>query len=236
MKVVFIHGFSALEEDNIYFLDYLKSKNVDVSFIRLKGMSDTKVLSLSYKVWLNEAEKDFKKIVGYSRKVILIGHSMGGAIASILASRYPDNVKKLVLISPAFDVGSSIQNKSDFLNFFENRKNDKIKTGFEGILKKTLLVPFRDIFEVRKMGNVAKSSIDSIECPTLILHGTLDQVIDVTSSIKIYAKLKCKKHLTLLIDVRHQVFKSFKKDVISKYIYGDIRGGIIWKLKRQNQI
>ena len=73
MKVVFIHGFSAMEEDNKYFLDYLKSKNVDVNLIRLKGMSDEKVLSMPYTEWLNQAEIDFKKIVGKS-KVILIGH------------------------------------------------------------------------------------------------------------------------------------------------------------------
>lgn len=236
MKVVFIHGFSAEEKDNKYFLEFLESKGVNLSVIHLKGMTDKKVESLSYKVWLNEAEKDFKRIVGYNKKVILVGHSMGGAIATILAERYPDNVKKLVLISAAFDVGSSIQNKMDFFNFFENRKNDKLQTGFEGVLRKSLIVPIRDIFEVKKMGKLAKSSLNKIECPTLILHGTMDQIIPMTSSMNAYSKLKSKKHLTLLLDVRHQVFKSFKKDEISKYIYMYMRGGIVWNIKRQNQI
>ena len=234
MNVVFIQGFSAMEEDNKYFLDYLRSKNVDVNLIRLKGMSDNKVLSMPYTEWLNQAEIDFKKIVGKS-KVILIGHSMGGAIASILASKYPENVKRLVLISAAFDIGSTTQNKSDVLSYFNNKKSN-IKTGFEGILRKLFLVPLRDVFEVRKMGKLAFSKIKNIKCPVLLLHGTLDQVVPVTSSFKVYSKLKCKKHMTLIIDVRHQVFKSFKNYEISKYIYDYIRGGLIFRLNRQNQI
>ncbi len=35
-------------------------------------------------------------------KITILGHSMGSVLASAYANRYPDNVEKLILISPAF--------------------------------------------------------------------------------------------------------------------------------------
>ena len=52
--------------------------------------------------WINKAEEEIEKIInnGY-REIYIIGHSMGGVIASYLASKYKE-VTKLVLAAPAF--------------------------------------------------------------------------------------------------------------------------------------
>jgi hypothetical protein len=235
MTVVFIHGFSAKKEDNEYLINYLKEKHIKVKTIDLVGHKDNKVERLPYKKWLDEAEKSLKEIIKKEKNIILIGHSMGGAISTILAERYHE-IKKLILLAPAFNIGSITQNKEDLFNIIKGNVNQEYKTGFEGVLKKTRMIPFSDLYEVKKLGKLAFKSLEKVKCKTLILHGTLDQVVCITSSIKAYACLNAKKHFTLLMNVRHQMLKGYKKEEISKYIYYYIKGGIMWNIKKQNQI
>lgn len=232
--ILFIHGFSAREEDNIYFLEYLKRKKVDVNTFILPGHLENKVEKISYDKWLEASEEELKKLMEQKKSVILIGHSMGGAIATILASKY--KVKKLVLIAPAYNVGSFHQNKEDFKNLILRKNNKDLGTGFEGLLRKTLTVPRSDLKEVKKIASLATEKIGSVTCPVLLLHGTMDQIVSVTSSVEAYGNFNCKKTFTLLTNVRHQVFKSNKKEEISSYIYKFIKGGLSFLANKKNEL
>jgi esterase/lipase len=233
--VLFIHGFSAKMEDNIYLLEYLeKKKNIRIKTFTLPGHTEHGVEKITYDKWIKKAEEELLETLKETKKVILIGHSMGGAIATILAAKYPQ-VEKLILIAPAFTVGSLIQNREDIKDVVL-RKKHPFGTGFEGVLRKLFTVPFSDLKEVRKIATLANSILVQVKCPILLLHGTIDQVVPISSSIEIYAKIKGEKQFTILTDVRHQVFKSEKKEEIAKYIYTYIVGGIHFKLRRKEHI
>lgn len=233
--ILFIHGFSAKKEDNAYLLDYLeKKKSICLKTFTLPGHTEHGVAKITYDKWLEKAEEELLKISKGTKQIILIGHSMGGAIATILASKYKE-VNKLVLVSPAFTVGSLVQNREDIKDLFL-RKEHPFGTGFEGVIQKIFTVPFKDVKEVRKVAHLAHASLEQIDCPVLLLHGTIDQVVPISSSIEVYAKIKGEKQFTILTDVRHQVFKSAKKEEISRYIYSYIVGGIHFKLHRKEHI
>lgn len=229
-KVLFIHGFSAKKEDNEYFIQYLKKhQNIDLHTFTLPGHEDDRVTYVSYQKWLDKAEKEFLSLK--SKKVILIGHSMGAIIAAHLASKY--SVKKLILLSPAYYFGSLKQNEEDLKNIFKSKKGD---TGFEGCFSKMKHVSLRSFMEYIKLSHIGRQDISKIACPVLIMHGDKDPVIRLKSSEYVLKKLKSKKEFVLIKDVRHQLFKSAKKEMISKYIYDYICGGIRYFVHKRKEI
>ena len=195
----------------------------------MPGHEEDKVTYVSYQKWLDKAEKEFLSLK--SKKVILIGHSMGAIIAAHLASMH--SVKKLILLSPAYYFGSLKQNEEDLKNIFKSKKGD---TGFEGCFSKMKHVSLRSFMEYIKLSHIGRHDISNITCPVLIMHGDKDPVIRLKSSEYVLKKLKSKKEFVLIKDVRHQLFKSAKKEMISKYIYDYICGGIRYFVHKRKEI
>ena len=195
----------------------------------MPGHEEDKVTYVSYQKWLDKAEKEFLSLK--SKKVILIGHSMGAIIAAHLASMH--SVKKLILLSPAYYFGSLKQNEEDLKNIFKSKKGD---TGFEGCFSKMKHVSLRSFMEYIKLSHIGRHDISNITCPVLIMHGDKDPVIRLKSSEYVLKKLKSKKEFVLIKDVRHQLFKSVKKEMISKYIYDYICGGIRYFVHKRKEI
>ena len=118
----------------------------------------------------------------------------------------------------------------------ENKVDKEVGTGFEGAIKKFFAIPKSVMIEYKKLADNNKENIKRVTCPTLLLHGSIDNVISVDSSKFVYDNLKCKKELVILENVRHQVFKSNKKEIITKYIYNFITFNMLYKLSRKKKI
>lgn len=234
--VLFIHGLSAKKEDNEYFINKLsKYRNIDLYYFTLPGHENDKVTKSTGKEWLEKSEEELKKVLKNYKKVTIVAHSMGTIIAVNLASKYKE-VEKLVLISSAFIFGNFKQNKDDLLNILKRNVDKEVGTGFEGSLKKFFTIPKSVMFEYKKLADENKKNISKVKCPTLLLHGSIDNVISIKSSRYVYDNLKCKKDLVVIKNVRHQVFKSNKKEKISKYIYMFITFNILYELKKKKEI
>lgn len=235
--VLFIHGFSAQVEDNSYFIETMKKhKLIDIHTFILPGHEQRRMGKVKYQDWIQASEVELNKLLAQYSKVTIVAHSMGTILAINLASRYPEVIEKLVLISPAYLYGNTEQNRRDFKKLLKLEIDPTIGTGFEGALHKLINVPFPRFLEYRKLVKANAENIPKVVCPTLILHGTIDNIVPIRSSLYIYNYLHGEKHLTLIEDVRHQVFKSHKKDIITKYIYEYILGGVVFKIKMKDMI
>lgn len=221
--VLFIHGFSANYYENEYFINTLQRyPELDVYTFTLPGHETPVMRKVKYQSWIEKSELELKKLFEDYHTVYIVGHSMGGVIASYLASKYPKIVKKLVLIAPAFEYGSFHQNKKDIQNFFE-RENRKGIVGYDTLFSKILSVPVTRIVEFTKLVKEYKQCIGEVNCPVLLLQGNIDDVVPFSSSVYAYDEAAGNKYLTVLRDVRHQVFISDKKEEITNYIYQFLR-------------
>ena len=234
--VLFIHGLSAKKEDNEYFIKRMKNyRNIKLFTFTLPGHENDIVTKVTSNEWLDKSEEELKKILIKYKKVTIVAHSMGTIIAINLASKYKE-VEKLVLISSAFKFGNFKQNKKDLKNILTKKVDNDIGNGFEGAFKKFVEIPKSVMIEYRRLADKNKENISKIKCPVLLLHGDIDNVVSTESSKYLYDNLNCEKELVIIKNVRHQIFKSNKKEIITKYIYNFITFNILYKLSRKKEI
>lgn len=131
--------------------------------------------------WVKRAEDVVLQTLNRKKKIILLGFSMGGVIASYLASKYP--VEKLILIAPAF------------IHFnLENYTNIAIKSGKKLLTKKeaessTPSLPKSFYSGFMDCVKEYKNSIQNVTCPVLILQGDDDEVIPTRSSTWAFSQI-----------------------------------------------
>lgn len=168
--------------------------------------------------WVARAKKTIDSYILSGRDMYVVGFSMGGVIASYLASIYP--IKKLILLAPAFqyinmDLVTGAITKSA-ASLWSNEKKEEIQ------LPRSFYSAFMDIIK-----NLRKY-ISQVQCPVLFVHGDQDEVISIKSSINAYEKVPHNKkklfllhegHHRLLMDEKvnwecYQLMKLFLDDVI----------------------
>lgn len=169
--IVTIHGFGKnLSHEFDPLAAYLKKQKYNViqfDMYDLKNPNDA-----NYKEWIERCEAQVSLAMKKDKDIILIGFSMGGVIASYLASIY--NVHSLILCAPAFeylDLGK-------VTNLFKKSSTSGVK-GPSSKQYQTFM----------KVVSQYKESISQVECPILFLHGTDDEVISWQSSAHAYKKV-----------------------------------------------
>lgn len=217
--VLIIHGFVGTtkdEEELFYYLNHFKKYDV-YNFV-LKG-HDRITNDISYQDWLDDATNHFNKLLSYGYKdIIVIGHSMGGVLASYLAYTYPKRVKKLILLAPAFDYLAYGKG-----NLFENIKSS-IKVikdhSMAEVMGRTLKTSPNMLIQFMKLVGNYQDILSMVKCPLLIMHGDNDAVVPYKSSEEVFKIALSKyKYLITLGGVDHDVFRSDKTIIIVKTIY-----------------
>jgi len=143
-------------------------------------------------IWIERAQEGLESLLTQKRKVWLVGFSMGGVIASHLASIYP--VERVVLLAPAFEY-ITIQT---------------VKNAAEGVARSIIKKPkvdpskfaplpdnYTNVF--RSIIANGKDSITKITTPVLFIHGSADETIPVRSSENAYAKVPHQDKMLLVI-------------------------------------
>ncbi|MBR4671871.1 MAG: alpha/beta fold hydrolase [Bacilli bacterium] len=217
--VLIIHGLAGGTYDEEPLANFLeKHRRLDVFSFTLPGHDVKDKRKATMEEWINESERQLNDLIdaGY-KKIYLIGHSMGGVIASYLASKYKQ-VKKLVLVAPAFTSIASKEEGGLLSAIF--KIPDLIKAYSYNELKTRLnKLPLSAEKEFFDLVDTYKDDIYKVTVPTLFVHGTIDQVVPVKSTIDTFNKYENPKKVLLLInDYYHDVFKGNKVSQINNEI------------------
>lgn len=217
--ILIIHGFAGGTYDQEQLANYLQlNRNFDVFQFTLPG-HDKNLSKVEHQEWISASADQIEWLIknGYN-KIYLIGHSMGGVIATYLACRYKQ-INKLVLAAPAFHYLNVIK---DELNVGESLKSAPkiIKDyGSDEIIARMLKL---NVSVLKEFMNLVKEYYDypkQLTCKLLILQGKSDNLVPISSSEYVYEKAKSKdKQLVLLDDVTHDIFRTEKKEEIFKLV------------------
>ena len=222
--LVFLHGWGGTKESwekNITVL----SKSFDCIAIDLPGFGECQTPD---KIWGTFEYASFlKEFLDklHIHSPVLIGKSFGGRVAIVFASKWPNSVKRLILISAA-----GIEEKSLHL-----RIQIEIAKVFKNLLS---LVPGLDVEAVRRVyyqrRNIKEESkykrevkkivtnqdlqdrLSAISTPTLIVWGSNDQVLPVQYAERLQSGIK-NSSLKIIQDGDHWVHQN-KSDEFNRIV------------------
>lgn len=120
--VVGLHGYTGYPGELALPAQELYAAGFDVFIPRYPGhgTSGKDFLTTRRSDWIGEAEQVYRETAEIYDEVAIMGHSMGGAIAVILAARY--GVKKMVLYAPALLLPTLPRALITCMSFFMKRK------------------------------------------------------------------------------------------------------------------
>ena len=217
--ILVIHGFAGGVYDEEYLINYLEFvRNFDVFSFTLPGHDVRDKKDATEEKWIKKSEKQLKMLLNHGYKEIyIVGHSMGGVIATYLTNRY-HQVKKLVLVAPAFTSLGTKEQGGLLSAFF--KIPDLVKSySYQELLTRVSKLPIASEKEFMNLINHHKRDIYDIDVPIMFVHGSEDQVVPVESSIKLYDKINNKKKKLVIVDgYYHDVFKGRKVESICKEI------------------
>lgn len=113
----------------------------------------------------------------------ILGWCYGGATAMIMSAMYPEEVEKLVIWGSKSFVTEGetklFESMRAIATWSEQMRQPKVKEFGEETFTKIWSSRVDAILETyREGGNICKEYLDKIKCPTFILHGAKDPVID----------------------------------------------------------
>ena len=217
--ILIIHGYAGGTYDEEDLANYLElNKFYDVFQFTLPGHSKN-LSKVKYQDWINKSEEMMNFLIdnGY-KSIYLIGHSMGGVIATYLAGKYKE-VRRLVLCAPAFQYLSVEKEKKNIKDSFMNTPTIVKTYGSDEIFSRFLKL---NLSSIKEFSNLILKYYDcpkKVYCPTLIIQGKNDNIVPISSSNYVYQNINSDiKKIVFVNELTHDIFKGKRKNEVIKII------------------
>lgn len=212
-----IHGFTGSLYEIYPLVEHLKKETDWIMYTPiLAGHGENESLKeVSWRDWIASAEIELQKMEEQCDEIYVIGFSMGGLIASYLASKY--SITKLVLLSPAvFCINPQllIRDISDMVRDFLNDQPSVSKsiTRYKHKIKNT---PLKAVYNFRRLVKELRPSIAHITVPVLIIQGEKDNLVQPRGAQYIFDNVQSKeKEILYLKESKHMVCHDCERDQI----------------------
>lgn len=147
--LLYIHGFGASRAEGEYVVDSLSRKwKANTYYLRLPGhgIDDEAHSKTKFSDYLVEVEEALYMVQNLGDTIVIVGTSMGGMLATYLASTYPEMVDAVILFSPFYDYANplgTLAKVPGFINLFAlftgNERNyepsehfkSRVQTGYQ---------------------------------------------------------------------------------------------------------
>jgi carboxylesterase len=219
--VVILHGFTAnLESVRELFapLGRLDLK-IDAPLLRGHGASSPDHLrGVTWKEWLEDAERALEALTGLGGKAVVIGHSMGALLALQLAARHPELIDSLILATPPIRLtsplgpGRPLNCIAPFISHFIDRwdMESKFADPANAIMPKQYeWAPTRTILSMFDLLENTLQIMHRVGVPALILHCRNESIVLPESAdilLRSIATPTEKKSIVWFEKTDHQIF------------------------------
>lgn len=179
-----LHGFAASPGHMRFLGEELNKNGYTVMAPLLPGHGTTlnEMDKTNFHQWLTEAQLAYTYLRKRCDRVYLIGHSMGGVLALILAEQYP--VDALICLAPAIKIRSKLALASRPISAllpFIPRRDSGNRHGEDFLYEYHYAyggMPTRKIYDLRRLILLASSNMFAVVAPTLIFQPIHDKTLN----------------------------------------------------------
>lgn len=198
LRVVLVHGFAGAPVQMIPFARHLELRGFKTHNVRLAGHG-TSVEDLdrtTHHDWIRSVEQAVAPLLEAGEKVVVVGHSTGGAIALEVACRHP--VSALVLLAAPVLMWPFLPE----LARMAGRRFRVLRNPFSRANRTDPPIgypeaSFKAVQEFFACVRRARGFVGRVPVPALLFHSVWDYVVPVASSLYLRASLPGWKRLVL---------------------------------------
>lgn len=214
--VLLVHGFLAGPAEVRGFGEALRDRGFVTLGVRLKGhgTSPWDLRSRQWLDWLANVRRGYEMLLPFVDRVCLVGFSAGGSVCLQFAAEQPAHVSGTVAISAPM----KFKNKNMALIPFVHRTNRLVSMVRErGVIAfrpnypehpnlNYAHMPIHALFELGRLVESLKKNLKHVRCPTLILQGDQDPVVEPESGPMLFRALGAQdKTLRSIASARHGI-------------------------------
>ncbi len=231
--ITLINGHTRSHSDFRAFSKFLSQQNFRILTFDNRGSGSTKYSTInSFDVFIDDVLALWNHLA--ITKSHVLGISMGGMIAQKLAAQ-TQLIQSLVLVSTTSHSkwifpqepgwGHTMDDVTEKLNlyfapqFVEKNKiliQAMAKQIYKAIVDGSFAQGARDQRKVQNNIDLT-SSLSHIQCPTLIIHGKNDQIIDCGAASELHAKIK-DSQLDLVPNVGHLLLAEYSRKLYERIL------------------
>jgi len=203
--VLILHGLTASPAEPRWLGDHLHTAGYTVCGMRLAGHgTDHQALArVRWEDWAASAFDGYYLLKSICDRIVLIGHSMGGALAMALASDERIDLSALVLMATPASFDHPRVRMARWLQFVmpytdqtdrsalpESIKSEQTRRGEPALGRVRYdLWATRGVAELVEMTDYAYQHLPNVIAPTLLVHSRKDSTIPYANMAKIQARI-----------------------------------------------
>ena len=191
--VLLVHGFTGIPTELMFMGKYLSEQGFAVMSVRLAGHGTSpQALALTTgEDWLDSVRDGYAVLQNCTKKISVIGHSMGGTLALLLAAE--KNFSHVVtLAAPIFihpDTGiNALPPREAVKGKFVPKKRRHLKNVPPVVNQTYRQMPLESIHELLALIERVKKCLPQIKVPLLVVHSQNDHTADPKSAAYIYER------------------------------------------------
>jgi carboxylesterase len=211
-RVLLLHGFSASPWEVRECGLRLQRKGFLVYGPRVAGHGQDRQAfdSHGFAQWMAGVETDFEQLAQGGGKLILVGHSGGGVLATLLAAKHESRVSGLALAAPAFRLADPTAPLSliPLVRFFKPSLH--FRAVHPDSQHWTLDYSTRSIAELVRAGRLGSEAAQGLRLPLLMLQAKRDTLVSSAFNEALFPKIPSpQKKLAVYDTDEHNVFHHY---------------------------
>jgi esterase/lipase len=217
LGVLLVHGFLAAPGEMRPLADKLFAAQYPVLGVRLKGhgTSPWDLRERTWRDWWQSVIRGYEILGAYCDQVAIVGFSTGGALTLITAAQAPAHLAGIVAIAPPIKFRNRnmrfvplVHGANKLVGWVSNQEGvmpfRPTDTEHPNINYRHM--PIRGLYELTRMVAEVKKTLPTVTCPTLIIQGTEDHVVEAKGAEIVRDKLgSTDKQLRWVDSKRHGI-------------------------------